>query len=26
MPETMKQMPPLPVKLNEELASNILPP
>lgn len=26
MPETMKQMPLLPVKLNEELASNILPP
>lgn len=24
MPETMKQMPPLPVKMNEELASNIL--
>ncbi|CAO2821802.1 unnamed protein product [Amaranthus hypochondriacus] len=25
-PEIMKQMPPLPVKLNEELASTILPP
>lgn len=25
MPEIMKQMPPLPVKLNEELASSILP-
>ncbi|RAL43370.1 hypothetical protein DM860_012511 [Cuscuta australis] len=25
MPETMKQMPPLPVKLNEELANSILP-
>ncbi|KAH0738017.1 hypothetical protein KY290_036722 [Solanum tuberosum] len=26
MPEIMKQMPPLPVKLNDELASLILPP
>ncbi|CAL5424772.1 unnamed protein product [Camellia sinensis] len=26
MPEIMKQMPPLPVKLNEELANSILPP
>jgi len=25
MPEVMKQMPPLPVKLNEELANSILP-
>ncbi|KAG6403523.1 hypothetical protein SASPL_135747 [Salvia splendens] len=25
MPESMKQMPPLPVKLNEELANSILP-
>lgn len=25
MPEVMKQMPPLPVKLNEELANTILP-
>ncbi|KAL3517911.1 hypothetical protein ACH5RR_020500 [Cinchona calisaya] len=25
MPEMMKQMPPLPVKLNEDLANNILP-
>ncbi|XP_026663550.1 uncharacterized protein LOC103714937 isoform X2 [Phoenix dactylifera] len=25
MPETMKQMPPLPVKMNEELAHSILP-
>ncbi|KAL7172940.1 hypothetical protein ACSBR2_032416 [Camellia fascicularis] len=26
MPEIMRQMPPLPVKLNEELANSILPP
>ncbi|CAK9324495.1 unnamed protein product [Citrullus colocynthis] len=26
MPEVMKQMPPLPVKVNEELANTILPP
>ncbi|XP_015578117.2 uncharacterized protein LOC8288313 [Ricinus communis] len=26
MPEIMKQMPPLPVKVNEELANSILPP
>lgn len=26
LPEIMKQMPPLPVKLNEELANSILPP
>ena len=26
MPDVMKQMPPLPVKLNEELATTILPP
>ncbi|XP_022771606.1 uncharacterized protein LOC111314471 isoform X1 [Durio zibethinus] len=26
MPEVMKQMPPLPVKVNEELANSILPP
>ncbi|CAA2979579.1 DIV and RAD interacting factor 1 [Olea europaea subsp. europaea] len=25
MPELMKQMPPLPVKLNEDLANSILP-
>ncbi|KAL6563543.1 hypothetical protein OROGR_002502 [Orobanche gracilis] len=25
MPEIMKQMPPLPVKLNDELANSILP-
>ncbi|MCI13267.1 hypothetical protein A2U01_0034384 [Trifolium medium] len=24
-PEVMKQMPPLPVKMNEELANSILP-